>query len=393
MAAQDLKTFKDIQDAILEELKIPDTDTITLSRIKRDINICYRDIASRKRWDWLKKFITLTHRKYISSGTASVTSDSSTVTLTSAPSIGVKDYWITFNGHEEVYRVASHTAASTSIILQSPFTGTTASAITYKLWTDKVPLPTDCVETIEVAHQNLKRPMVNIGPQRMRRLVARHPTAEGWPTSYSTNDYKDPNPYSTSLTSTSSRASAGLVKTVVFDSDVSSSLEDGDRIQISGASDSTYNGEWIVSTVSTTTITFTGLVSLQETTTADTGMTVAKLGTKTAAEAYRELWLYPSIYRDQDITLHVDYIQSIVPLENDSDEPLIPLEDRIILKYCALQQQWVKHRNQELYQNNERWYKEKFVAMSSKVGDSSDNPNIYTDRQWADRKRYNRYKY
>lgn len=395
--AIDLKTFKDLQDAVLEELKVPTTDTITLNRIKRSINTEYRDIASRKRWDWLKKFISLTHKKYISTGTAAVTQSSHSVTLTSAPSISVKDYWVRFDGNEETYRVAQHTAGATTLTLQSTYTGSTSSAVGYKLWTDRLPLPTDCVETIEVAHQHRKKPMENVGPQRMRRLVARFPTAEGHPTSYSTNDYKDPNPYSESLTATSSRSSAGLIKTIVFDSDVSASLAVGDRIEVSGAGESSYNGEFVVRTVSSATITYTGLVPLSETSTADTGATVQKLGVKTAEETYRELWLYPSLYKDQDITMHVDYIQAVQPMEDDTDEPLIPLEDRVILKYAALKQEWVKHRNPELYSNNERWYKEKFVSMASKSGDSSDNPNIFTDPQWASRKRYtrrrSRYKY
>lgn len=391
MAALDLKTYKDIQDAVLEELKIPQTDTTTLNRIKRDINILYRDLASRKRWDWLRKFITVLHRKYINAGTASVTLDSTAVTLTDAPSISVKGYWIKFDATEEIYRVAQHTAGSTSLTLQSSYPQPTNSETGYKLWTDRVPLPTDCVETIEVGHQWVKQPMENVGRQKMRRMIARYPQTEGFPHSYSTNDYKDPNPYSTSLPATASRSSSGLVKTVVFASDVSATLEAGDKFELANMGDLSYNGQWIASTVSSATVTYTALVPLSEVSTVDTSGTGGKLGTKTAEETYRELWVYPSLYQDNDITLHVDYIQSIQPLEDDTDEPLMPLEDRVILKYMTLMQQWVKHRNPELYSKNEQWYKEKFISMAAKAGDSSDNPNIFSDPQWVGRKRYRRY--
>jgi hypothetical protein len=41
MAIYELKTFKDIIDAVREELKIQSTDTETINRIKRNINTLY----------------------------------------------------------------------------------------------------------------------------------------------------------------------------------------------------------------------------------------------------------------------------------------------------------------------------------------------------------------
>jgi len=332
MAAFDLKTYKDIQDSVLAELKIPSTDTTTVDRIKRDINIQYRDLASKKRWDWLRKFITVLHRKYINEGTAAITLDSTSVTLTDAPSISVQNYWIKFDGTEEIYRVAQHTAGDTVLTLQSSYPQPTNPETSYKLWTDRTPLPTDCVETIEVGHQWVKQPMENVGRQKMRRMIARFPQTEGFPHSYSTNDYKDPNAYSIALPASISRSSDGLVKTIVFASDVSATLEVGDKFETSG-SELSYNGQWIASSVVSATITYTALVPLSEVSTADVGITSNKLGIKTSEETYRELWVFPSLFQDNDITLHVDYIQSIDALEDDADEPLLPLEDRIILLY------------------------------------------------------------
>ena len=41
MTTYQVKTFQDIYTAILDELKIPSTDTTSLNRIKRDINMTY----------------------------------------------------------------------------------------------------------------------------------------------------------------------------------------------------------------------------------------------------------------------------------------------------------------------------------------------------------------
>ena len=158
-------------------------------------------------------------------------------------------------------------------------------------------------------------------------------------------------------------------------------------MQVSGASDSSYNGEMVIRSVATTTITYVGLVSLTETSTADVAVSVKKLTQKTAEETYRDIWVYPSQFRDHDITLHVDYIQIIQPLEDDTDEPLMPVDDRMILVYAALSRTWVKQRNPETAGNNERLFESKLVRMAAKAGDSSDKPNVNVDPLWAASKR------
>ena len=388
MAAFTLKTFQDIYTAVVEELKIPTSDTNTLDRIKRDINMGYQDLASRQNWPWLNKFITLTHKQAIESGTASVTLNSRSVTLSSAPAISVQGYWIKFDSHDEIYKVAQHDAASTSLVLESSYTQDTNASVSYKLWTDRIPLPVDCDETIEVSHQFRSTGLEGIGRQRFRELHARNPFMEGFPRYYSTNDYKEDTPFEGSDVDTSaSRSSAGLIKTIVFSSDVSDTLEIGDRIQVKDAGDQSYNGDFVVRSVSTTTITYVGLVRLTETSTADTGISVRKLTNRSAEETFRELWVYPSIYTDRDLTLHVDYQSRAQDLENDSDEPLIPIDDRIVLVYFALSRSWVKQRNPEMAKDNERLYENKLARMEAKAGDSKDYPNIFVDRTWASFKR------
>jgi len=47
---------------------------------------------------------------------------------------------------------------------------------------------------------------------------------------------------------------------------------------------------------------------------------------------------------DEDFTLHMQYQIKIQPLNNDSDEPLIPVEKRHILVYGALADMYLRER-------------------------------------------------
>lgn len=387
MAILTLITFKDIQDAVREELRVPTQDTTTLNRIKRDINSVYKDLISRKRWPWLHKFITLTHRKMIETGTVAVTVSSRAATLSSAPAISVKGYWFRVDRNEEIYRIEQHTAGATAIVLQSDYTDTTTAAASYRIWTDRIPLPSDCSETVEVTHQWHRYPLSNLGRQEFRIKSSRWATVEGLPYCYSTNDYLDPDAYSIATKTPASRSSVSLIKTIVFGVDVSSDLSVGDFIENSGYGDSSYNGQFRVSSVATTTITFTGLVRLSESNTVDVGGATQKLSQRTSEETFRELWVYPSQFRDRDITLHTDYIQLAPDLDADADEPLMPVNDRSVLRYGVLSLQWVKHRNPEASADNERKFETKLRKMEAKMGDSSDKPNLFTDPLWVSQRK------
>ena len=390
MAAITVRTFNDIVEAVREELKVQSADTVAINRIKRDINFIYlNEVAARERWDWLNGFATITHNKFISDGTVSMTQDSTTVTLTSAPSISVQGYLFKTQGDNEVHRIAQHTAGALTLELESPFTDATAATLSYQIWTDKIPLPTDLSETVEITTNNLNYPLENLGLQEFRAKSLQIQQYEGFPICYTTQNYVDPSPFSSvaGLPALSTRASSGLVRTLVFGADVSALLESGDRIQIAAAGNSNYNGEFIISSVSTTTITFTARTRLAEAAVADGTLALSLQNQKTVEESYRELWIYPSLIKDRNITLNVDYVKRVQELENDADEPLMPLEDRAVLVYGALSRQWVKARNPETFASNEQMFQTKIARMAGKVGDSADKPSIKVDPYWATAKK------
>jgi hypothetical protein len=385
-----VRTFSDLYTAIMEELGVQSTDTTSKNKVKRILNMFYlEEVVPFSNWSWLRGAINVSAEPYISTDSVAVVAGSTALTFETAPAISRKGHYFAVDGYDEVYRIAQHTANSTAAVLEVPYNGTTDSDASYKVWTDRIPLPTEVRETFEVTHNFLSEPLEAVGLQKFREIVAAGPRVEGRPSFYCTNEAKDPAPYSTitSLPAISTRASSGLVKTIVFASDVSSYLSAGDQIEISGSTSYSYNGEFEVSSVSTTTITYTAKVALSESAVADLNMVVKLQNQELANETYRELMIYPSI-NNVRTTLHVDYMKHVVPLEEDSDEPVIPREDRIVLYYGALSLLWASiGRNPEEATRNRGLYEQKLARMTGKLEDSRDYPVIRPSRTYLSSKR------
>lgn len=197
MAAFKLVDFKDLYDYVLEQLKIPATDIITLNRVKRDLNVVYiNEVAPYTRWPWLKKRADLTlPAAYGTGSTALVTEGSTIVTLSSAPSVALGSFAnknFIVKGYPEVLRVSTHTAGSAALTLAAPYTGETSATAGFVIWAEALALPTDCRETIDVKHDHSGRPMQGRGYQLFEELVHRNRTLEGRPLYYTTDDYFDP---------------------------------------------------------------------------------------------------------------------------------------------------------------------------------------------------------
>lgn len=383
-----LRTFKDIVDAICEQLKIQASDTVSRNRVKRNINLIYLDeVVTFKNWPWLRVSRTLQTEAYVSAGTASVTQNSVAVTLTTAPVTSKAGFYFSSNDSTEIYRITSHTAGSTTIALETPYTGATKSAASYKIWSDAVPLPADCKETIEISHQYNNQPLENYGLQEYRRITATGPKSEGRPKCYTTTDYEDPEPYSSvsGLPSPISRTSAGLVKSITFASSISAYLKPGDSIRVRGAGNYSYNIEATVSAVSSTLLTYTGTVSVEESDVADTAILVEKRNVE-SYESYRKLLVYPYL-SDKRTTLHVDYLKLVEPLENDTDEPIIPISNRIVLYYGGMWLSAERERNPEWAQSNYTLFQAHLARMAGKTEDSPDMPVLRPSRNYMASKR------
>jgi hypothetical protein len=195
MAAYQLLDFGDIVDRILEEMKIPSTDTVNVARIKRVVNEVYiNEVVPRKRWQWLSGHTDIRLIPYDSTGTVAVTNGSATITFSSAPASSMTGYKFSVEGYEEVLEISAHTAAASTATLPTAYTGDTNATATYKLWTNEYALPTDCRETVEVWHDFSTKPMEPVGRQELIRRRLQDGKKEGRPTIYWTTDYYDPTP-------------------------------------------------------------------------------------------------------------------------------------------------------------------------------------------------------
>ncbi len=86
-------------------------------------------------------------------------------------------------------------------------------------------------------------------------------------------------------------------------------------------------------------------------------------------DRYRQIRLYPSITQTP-VTLSIDYIEEATPLVEDSDEPIIPVEDRIVLYYGAGAQAWsVLQRNEDMA---DRWLIKANAKLARMAGDRDD---------------------
>lgn len=388
MAVQELRTFLDILNAVLEEVKIQSGDTVTVNRIKRDINMIYlNEVASVEEWDWLRDEIDLQLEASVTA-TAAITQGSRTVTLSAVLAPSKEGALINIQADREVYKIAEHVSGSALVTLETAYVGSTNSAATVKIWSNRIPLPSDTRETYDAWEDVKNTRLLGVGLRKFREFWLVNPQEEGIPRIYTMDDYVDPAPYGAigSLPALSTRASSGLVKTLVFASTVASLVSVGDRIKISLAGDATYNGKFVISSVSTTTMTYTGVESLEESAAADASLSMEALSQEINVERFRELLVHPSINTDAQL-LHVGLIKEPRPLNLDADEPLMGIEDRIVLVYGALSRAWIRERNEEVAQRNTGLFANKLNTMRGKLSDSTDQPQLAVSKTYLEVKR------
>ena len=384
----ELKTFKDYIDAVREEIKIQSTDINTINRIKRDINMIYiNEVAPVENWYWLRNTVNLTTSPAMFLGSSSVIANNNQVVLTENPAYSRQGWYFSTADFAEVYRIREHNPGSDTLILETPYMGVTNTAARYNLWTDVVPLPANLRETIEIGLETSAENLMAVGYQEFRQIQKLNPKASSRPVYYTTTNFKDPNEYEaiSGLPAPLQRKSNGLIKTIKFaatlnDGEGVSRIQVGDRIKISDAGSDHYNGSFIVSNIATSAITndtivYTGTVNASQAFTSDGSVVVLKKNVESSEERYRALLVHPSLLATKS-TLKVDGILHATAMTNDSDEPLIPLEDRSVMLYGALWKAWARERNESESARNFALFQNKLAAMKSKMEDSVEFPRL-----------------
>lgn len=106
----------------------------------------------------------------------------------------------------------------------------------------------------------------------------------------------------------------------------------------------------------------------------------------TESSRYRVMKIHPSIYPNST-TLSVDYVAEVTALDLTTDEPAMPIEDRVVLVYGALERAWKRFRNPEASEQSRRDFQEKIAQMAGRVEDSQDNAQLTPSSQYLARKR------
>lgn len=394
-----LKTFEDIYTYVANELKVQLSDVESMRRIKRAINVTYIDeVVEEEYWPWLKRSLDLPFYARVTY-TATFTNGSTTVTLGSAPSESVQGYLVSIRGQK--LRVAEHTAGATTLQLESPFLGTSSASSlsdTAYIWSESLIMPTECRDVASVTHMNLNQPLTLISIQRYRELVTSMPENGGNPSAFTVAEFIDPSPFQTvsGMPSLTTSASAGAIRTLTFGGTITDYVQQGQRIHISGSRDYRYNGSYVISSVSGSSLTYTGHARFTNAAAADASLSFKVASVESTDESYQQLFLYPNAL-SQDLTVTVEYLRNVAPLAEDTDEPLMPVNDRIVLAYGALSKVWRSiARNPEEAQTSLGLFQEKLSSMASKIASTLQFPSLVPDKAYLARKRAprsNRYNY
>ena len=100
-------------------------------------------------WWWLKAQGTIIMDAPISTGTVSVTNGSTTATLSSAPAASMTGWFFKTNDDANVFKVSSHTAATTGLTLAAAYTGATNATASYSLFKREYDLPSTAIKVID----------------------------------------------------------------------------------------------------------------------------------------------------------------------------------------------------------------------------------------------------
>lgn len=393
MAIYSLKTLADLISAVREELQENENDANAMQRIKRDINMVYSEIVAAKRWWWMVEQTTVEIPKVYKVGTARVIHGSSTVKFSETVNSPKEGYLFSVDGDNQIYIVESHTPGSDEIKLSQRYTGASNMAVGYKIWMDHIPLPTNAKETVEVSSPFTKGPLENFGMQEYRRFSSTDIKREGTPEIYYTGDYIEvfPDEAIDDMPDLMSKGTQGIVKTLIFEAALPASITVGTALRIKAANTPSFNGDIKVAKISTTnvandTLIYSGKEEFTEPQGADHNLQVRRIITTADRSRYRMLYFYPAINNDNQI-LMLDYQKNVPPLELDTDEPLLPLDDRIVIVYGALHRAWSRMRNPEEAQRNVALYRDTLARMSGYIQDSLDKPLLQTSRTYLGHKR------
>jgi len=185
-SAKEIRTFKDVQDAIIRRAKLEDTQIVRDS-LKEKINTTYLKIAYGEPYTWSGKTTPFKMPKKYTTGTISISNGSYTIT-------GVGTSWNEFDhlgckikmGSDVVPRVITRVASSTSIVIDSEWVSDALSGASYTIYKDEFGMFPDFqdIRWLQIYGIDQRRRPLPSGPIELNRYRTKSPFREGKPSKY-----------------------------------------------------------------------------------------------------------------------------------------------------------------------------------------------------------------
>ena len=187
MALQEIRTFKDIQDAILRRGKLKDQSK-TRDDIKEKINTYYQRIAFKKHYRWSGETRPLILPEKYNTGTIDATNGSNIIS-------GTDTVWTAFDHRYKKMKIEGRpnpfkiirVAGNTELTLDAPYVGDDDTGLTYEIYQDEFGLFPDLLNIRKIYIPSHRRWLIPTGPSDLDRKRYASPFRSSLPEVYTIN--------------------------------------------------------------------------------------------------------------------------------------------------------------------------------------------------------------
>lgn len=118
--------FQTAYQEVAGQIGVDYSDSSTLVRLKRWLNLAYQDIAGNFQWSWLKDREAVTMEVDYTTGTVAVAAGGTALTFSGTIATSKTGYYIQFNGDDDWYKITAHTAGTATATISPAYAQTTA---------------------------------------------------------------------------------------------------------------------------------------------------------------------------------------------------------------------------------------------------------------------------
>jgi len=168
-----MRNFGDIINECVTKARISTNQTKYIDMLKSGINKKYFELMNMRKW-WFRRARRDLNVVAKQTLTCVFTNGSRAVTTPGLFTDAHKGLWIKATGYDYIYKISS-VDSNGRAILSVEFHGESGS-LSADLWKSDYPLWPDCDDIVSVWHDGRERPMEQIGPTEMFKMMASDPT-------------------------------------------------------------------------------------------------------------------------------------------------------------------------------------------------------------------------